>query len=349
MTRHRPYRPQTERISADMIRVDTCDTRRFMNPSTGISPAHCTALGHRAVVPPGHDDCGGTLPYRALAPVGAGGSPTNVHCTLYIVHCSTYTFSAKERDLETGLYYFGSRYYSSDLSIWLSVDPMSDKYASLSPYVYCANNPVKLEDPNGEHFEVVIEDNTITIKATYYAADDDKALLQQGIDFWKQQSGKYSYVMENGESYTINFDLSIAEGSYSNSFEAKSAVKTQTSMNYFEILQNVLDEDKNPIRGKCNVGFGIEVSSDYTLAGYNPARTAAHEIGHTLGCADTFLQDDLMESGGNGSTIGINNIRAIMLEAGFSNCGYANIGNNDGKCVKSNVVGAYFGKVVKNQ
>ncbi|MBR4787257.1 MAG: RHS repeat-associated core domain-containing protein, partial [Bacteroidales bacterium] len=61
-----------------------------------------------------------------------------------------FTFSAKEKDTETGLSYFGSRYYSSDLSIWLSVDPMSDKYPSLSPYVYCANNPVKLVDPNGE-------------------------------------------------------------------------------------------------------------------------------------------------------------------------------------------------------
>ena len=61
-----------------------------------------------------------------------------------------YTFSAKEKDTETGYSYFGSRYYSSALSIWLSVDPMSDKYPSMSPYVYCANNPVKLVDPNGE-------------------------------------------------------------------------------------------------------------------------------------------------------------------------------------------------------
>ena len=64
----------------------------------------------------------------------------------------THTFSAKERDSETGLSYFGSRYYSSDLSIWLSVDPMASKYPSLSPYVYCADNPVKLVDPNGEEF-----------------------------------------------------------------------------------------------------------------------------------------------------------------------------------------------------
>ena len=62
----------------------------------------------------------------------------------------TYTFSAKEKDSETGLSYFGSRYYSSELSIWLSVDPMSDKYAYQSGYVYCGNNPLKVIDPNGE-------------------------------------------------------------------------------------------------------------------------------------------------------------------------------------------------------
>ena len=68
-----------------------------------------------------------------------------------IYHSSLfYTFSAKEKDSETGLSYFGSRYYSSDLSVWLSVDPMASKYPSLSPYVYCDNNPVRVVDPDGE-------------------------------------------------------------------------------------------------------------------------------------------------------------------------------------------------------
>ena len=78
--------------------------------------------------------------------------------TLFTAHRSLaekHAFSSKERDVETGLSYFGARYYSSDLSIWLSVDPMSDKYPSLSPYTYCANNPVKLVDPNGEEGIVV--------------------------------------------------------------------------------------------------------------------------------------------------------------------------------------------------
>ena len=61
-----------------------------------------------------------------------------------------YTFSGKERDWETSYSYFGARYYDSDLSIWLSVDPRASSYPGLTPYNYCANNPVNLIDPNGE-------------------------------------------------------------------------------------------------------------------------------------------------------------------------------------------------------
>ena len=57
--------------------------------------------------------------------------------------------SDKEKDSETGYYYFGARYYNPDLSLWLSIDPMSDKYPNLSPYNYCAWDPMKLVDPDG--------------------------------------------------------------------------------------------------------------------------------------------------------------------------------------------------------
>ena len=47
------------------------------------------------------------------------------------------------------LYSPAARHYHSALSIWLSVDPMADKYPSTSPYTYCANNPVRLVDKDG--------------------------------------------------------------------------------------------------------------------------------------------------------------------------------------------------------
>ena len=63
------------------------------------------------------------------------------------VHC---TFTGKERDEETGYGYFGARYMDHELmTMWLSVDPMADKYPNISPYAYCAWNPVRLVDPDG--------------------------------------------------------------------------------------------------------------------------------------------------------------------------------------------------------
>lgn len=60
-----------------------------------------------------------------------------------------------EKDSETGLSYLGARYYEPEmLNIWLSVDPMADKYPSLSPYNYCAWNPIKLVDPNGREIDM---------------------------------------------------------------------------------------------------------------------------------------------------------------------------------------------------
>ena len=72
---------------------------------------------------------------------------------------SIQSFTREERGSETGFSYFGARYYDSDiLTGWLSVDPMADKYLSLSPYAYCAWNPVKLVDPDGEDsFTAILE------------------------------------------------------------------------------------------------------------------------------------------------------------------------------------------------
>ena len=45
--------------------------------------------------------------------------------------------------------YFGARYYDPNISIWLSVDPLSDEFPRFSPYVYVYNNPIVMEDIDG--------------------------------------------------------------------------------------------------------------------------------------------------------------------------------------------------------
>ena len=44
---------------------------------------------------------------------------------------------------------FGARVYDPRTAAWLSQDPLSEKYYSISPYAYCAGDPVNLVDYNG--------------------------------------------------------------------------------------------------------------------------------------------------------------------------------------------------------
>ena len=47
------------------------------------------------------------------------------------------------------LYYFGARYYDPAISIWLSVDPLSDSFPGWSPYRYGFDNPLNITDLSG--------------------------------------------------------------------------------------------------------------------------------------------------------------------------------------------------------
>ena len=50
-------------------------------------------------------------------------------------------------DTDTGLYYYGARYYDPRVSLWLNVDPLAEK--TMTPYAYTNNNPINLIDPDG--------------------------------------------------------------------------------------------------------------------------------------------------------------------------------------------------------
>ncbi len=62
-----------------------------------------------------------------------------------------YAFNAKELDEETGMYYYEARYYAPP--VFTSRDPLFEKYFWMSPYAYCANNPVKYVDPSGKEYD----------------------------------------------------------------------------------------------------------------------------------------------------------------------------------------------------
>jgi RHS repeat-associated protein len=58
-------------------------------------------------------------------------------------------FTGKEQDVETGLTYFGARYFMPALGRWAAVDPVSDDMTEWSPYNYVYDNPLSHADPDG--------------------------------------------------------------------------------------------------------------------------------------------------------------------------------------------------------
>ena len=60
-----------------------------------------------------------------------------------------YLFNAKEFDEETGMYYYGARYYEPRLSLWMSVDPKAADAPDWTSYRFCFNNPIRYTDPDG--------------------------------------------------------------------------------------------------------------------------------------------------------------------------------------------------------
>ena len=115
--------------------------------------------------------------------------------------------TGKEKDSETGFSYFGARYYDSDLSgLFLSVDPMSDKYPNISQYAYCAWNPVKLVDPNGlDTINIYLDKGSVE----QIKADGDHQILYHinGI-----LAGSDNIKKDECSFYTVSYDITYLDG-----------------------------------------------------------------------------------------------------------------------------------------
>ena len=64
-----------------------------------------------------------------------------------------YKYNGKEidRSFALDMYDYGARHYDATLGVWTTPDPMLEKYFSVSPYVYCLDNPIKHTDPDGKN------------------------------------------------------------------------------------------------------------------------------------------------------------------------------------------------------
>jgi RHS repeat-associated protein len=97
---------------------------------------------------------------------------------------SPYRFNSKEKDAETGLHYYGARYYHSRLSVWMSVDPLV--HVTLEPYIFSGNNPVMFVDPDGRQIDPSVAQEWSDNKSQIQSKVNE--LRTQGVELISQLS-----------------------------------------------------------------------------------------------------------------------------------------------------------------
>ena len=198
-------------------------------------------------------------------------------------------FNGKELDSETGLYYYGARYYEPVLAMWFGVDALAEKYPNMCGYVYCAGNPVKFVDPDGKDGKVII-------------AEDGSIIVQSTIVYSKSDLDNYN--KKTPENYTLsNFQNDVDKYYNSQSFDViinDCEYSIRFDITVEEINDDAIDETKLPV-GYSKMSFGEGdvagrssgnsiriIMPQLSSVSEETGATLSHEIGHTLGLKDSF-------------------------------------------------------------
>ncbi|QNR24556.1 SpvB/TcaC N-terminal domain-containing protein [Croceimicrobium hydrocarbonivorans] len=79
------------------------------------------------------------------------------------VQLKEYRYAGKERDLSTGLYYYGARYYAPWLGRWIKADP-AGTVDGMNVFAFVKSNPIKFHDPDGRMIKYGFEAVGMTAK-----------------------------------------------------------------------------------------------------------------------------------------------------------------------------------------
>ncbi len=217
-----------------------------------------------------------------------------------------YRFTAKEFDEETGLYYFGARYYDPRTSVWLSPDPILGDYlpngniehdqnlrgmggvfnaVNLGLYGYVGQSPVRFVDPDGREIKV---SKTVGKKRTKYKITFTATLVNKSsTTLTKRQMKKHARRIKS----QIQSSFKGKDGNTSWSTKVKINVGTLKNKRHSINLVNSSSFGKKGVLGRVNAIGGSEMKVNVGILGKKPAdtgnasfeRTSAHEFGHLGG------------------------------------------------------------------
>jgi len=151
------------------------------------------------------------------------------------------------------LYYYGARYYDPKISLWLSVDPLAEKYPGVSPFAYTYDNPIRFMDPTGmegvenDWIPIVLKNGNVGYMAE--KGDNAKTFASQyGLD---EETAK-KIVPENVQEGDIISGEKVKEVTGSEILKLDLAAKEATDQRVFDQYLFAIDYT---IKERKNWGF----------------------------------------------------------------------------------------------
>ncbi|MCK9220592.1 MAG: RHS repeat-associated core domain-containing protein [Bacteroidales bacterium] len=187
------------------------------------------------------------------------------------VSLKRYKYVGKERDEETGLYYYGARYYSAWVGRFVSVDPLQDKYPHYTPYQYAGNKPISYIDLDGleekKNDEVDKNSSGLTLGGNISSAlQDIKSLVPkeyQGSITVDEKTNrislegyeKMSTAIKESEGMKLIHDLTTSTNSYLYTVGDSVSSINRESLNKERLQTNPLMTDKNVLNSLDNLSI----------------------------------------------------------------------------------------------
>ena len=184
--------------------------------------------------------------------------------------------------------------------IWIIVDPMSDKYPSLSPYAYCANNPVILVDPNGMDWEENISDHVDmfgNVIAHYDDGDNSVYMHKNGTtksDIDQQRAANHNTGGNGQKIGELGGKVDMSAIFKNKLSQSASEAKDMNLLDYYEAVKTKEDWD---LKNNTNTIWGVAWEYDKNnetqtffscsrFSGANAADVGNYHAGYTGVFAD---------------------------------------------------------------
>jgi RHS repeat-associated protein len=205
------------------------------------------------------------------------------------VSLKRYKYVGKERDEETGLYYYGARYYAGWIARFVSVDPLQHKYPHYTPYQYAGNKPISYIDLDGlEEAKTpdTIQTNTTKTINQVNGEVTSKTMTKSTITATKD--GSVSLSTESGTQYFTN---GSPNGNYSYEFKTfEFSSPQQQGIGY----EGVSADNTNIVRPTFNYDIAKPNQFPQPLGNINTEQLPQTSIGpdNPMGWGEDFLEQN---------------------------------------------------------